>query len=111
MLVLGIRELDFIVQFRDLSMVCILTPGSVMLCMLKVNNEFLNEIRENKKPYVKLVDLLSSVNLNKESEFKVDEIGVLRFRGRVYVPGNSRLKNMILEESYKISLNIHSEAT
>lgn len=42
-----IRELDIIEQFRYLSMVCEFTPGSVMLGMLKVNNEYLNEIREN----------------------------------------------------------------
>lgn len=60
-------------------MVCELTPSSVMLGMLKVNNEFLNEIRENQKLDVKLVNLLSLVNPNKESDFKVDEHGVSRF--------------------------------
>lgn len=44
---LMIRELDLIEQFRDLSMVCELTPGSVTLGMLKVDNGFLNEIRGN----------------------------------------------------------------
>ena len=43
---LMIRKLDPIEEFRDLSMVSELTLGSVMLDMLKVNNEFLNEIRE-----------------------------------------------------------------
>lgn len=56
-----------------------------MLGMLKVNNEFLNEIRENHKLDVKLVDLLSLVNPNEESDFKVDEHGMSRFQGRVCV--------------------------
>lgn len=43
-------------------MACELTPGSMMLGMLKVNNEFLNEIRENQKLDVNLVDLSSLVN-------------------------------------------------
>lgn len=47
MSVLMIRELDLIEQYRDLGMVYELTSGIVMLGMLKVNNEFLNEIREN----------------------------------------------------------------
>lgn len=76
---LMIRELDLIEQFIDLSMVCELTPRSVMMGMLKVNNEILNEIRENQKLDVKMVDLLSSVNPNEESDFKVEEHGVLRF--------------------------------
>lgn len=49
---------------------------------------------------MKLVDLLFSVNLNKESDFKVDEHGVLRFRGRVRVLDNAELKKKILEESH-----------
>lgn len=79
--------------------------------MLKVNNEFLNEIRENQKLDVKVVDLLSSVNPNEESDFKVDEHGVLRFQGRVCVPNNYELKKMILEEIHRSSLGIHPEDT
>lgn len=60
---------------------------------------------------MKLVDLLSSVNPNKESDFKVDEQGVLRFRGRLYVPNNSKLKKMILKKSHKSRLSIHIGAT
>ncbi|XP_050876667.1 uncharacterized protein LOC127080389 [Lathyrus oleraceus] len=95
---LMIRELDLIEQFRYLSMVCELITGSVMLDMLKVNSVFLNEIRENQKLDVKLVDLLSSMNPNEESDFKMDAHGVLRFRGRVCVLNNSELKRMILSK-------------
>ena len=38
---LMIKELDLIEKFRDLSMVWEMTPVSVMLGMLKVNNDFL----------------------------------------------------------------------
>lgn len=82
-----------------------------MLGMLKMDNEFLNEDRENHKLYVMLVDLLSLVNPHKESDFKVDEHRVLRFRGRVCVLDNFELKKMILEESHISSLSIHHGAT
>lgn len=104
---LMIIELDLIEQFRYLSMVCELTPGSGMLGMLKVNKEFLNENRQKQKLDVKLVDLLSLVNPNEESDFKVDEHGMLRFQGRVRVPGDSELKRMSLEESNRSILSIH----
>lgn len=39
-----IKELDLIEKFRDLSMGCELNRDSVMLGMLKVNNDFLAEI-------------------------------------------------------------------
>lgn len=68
-----------------MSMVCEMTLESAMLDMLKVNNDFLNEIRENKKLDVKPVDLLPSKNTSAYGDFKVDEYKVLRFRGRVCV--------------------------
>lgn len=60
-------------------MVYELTPDSVMLGMLKVNNDFLTEIRENQKLDLKLVDLMSSMELDADSDFKVEDSGVLRF--------------------------------
>lgn len=111
MLALMVRELELIEQFRDMSMVCEMTPENVMLGMLKVNNEFLNDIRENQKLDVKLVDLLPSENASEDGDFKVDGYGVLRFQGRVCVPDNPELKKLILEESHRISLSIHSGAT
>lgn len=59
---------------------------------------------------MKLVDLLSSMNPNEENDFKVDEHGVLRFRGRVCVPNNHDMKKMILEESHRSSMSIHPGA-
>ena len=41
-----IKELELIEHFRDMSLVCEVTPQSVMLGMLKINNEFLDSIRE-----------------------------------------------------------------
>lgn len=43
--------------------------------MLKLNNEFLNEIKENHKLDVKLVDLLPLGHTSADSDFKVDEYG------------------------------------
>ena len=55
---LMMKEMELIEQFRDLSMVCEMTPESVKLGMLKINNDFLDVIRENQKLDVKLVDLI-----------------------------------------------------
>ena len=41
-----VRELEMIEQFIDMSLDCELTPQSVMLGMLKINNGFLNNIKE-----------------------------------------------------------------
>ena len=43
-------------QFRDMSLVCEVTLHSVMLGMLKIKNEFLENIKEAQKLDVMLVD-------------------------------------------------------
>ena len=40
------KELELIEQFRDISLVCEVTPQSVMLGTLKINNDFLDNIKE-----------------------------------------------------------------
>ena len=41
MSVMMVKELELIEHFRDMSLVCKVTPLSVMLGMLKINNDFL----------------------------------------------------------------------
>ena len=52
------ESLELIEQFRDLSLVCEVTPQSVRLGMLRIDNDFLASIRDAQKSDVKLVDLL-----------------------------------------------------
>jgi len=47
--------------------------------MLKIDSEFLNSIREAQKVDVKFVDLMIGNNRTEDSDFKVDDQGVLRF--------------------------------
>lgn len=81
------------------------------LGMLKINSEFLNRIKEAQKIDVKLVDLMVANNPAEDSDFKVDDLGVLRFRGRICIPDNDEMKKMILEEGHRSSLSIHLGAT
>lgn len=62
---LMVREINLIEQFRDLSLVCEMTPDSVKLGMLKLTNNFLDEIREGQKFDVELVDHRVLVNQGK----------------------------------------------
>jgi len=95
----------------ETSLVCEVSSQSVKLRMLKINSEFLNSIKEAHKVDVKLVDLMIVNNLAEDSDFKVDDQGVLRFRGRICIPANDEMKKMILEESHRSSLSIHPGAT
>ena len=106
-----VRELELIEQFRDMSLVYEMTPQSVMLGMLKINNDFLDNIKEAQKLDVKLVDLMVGSNQSKDNDFKVDVQGVLRFCGQICIPDDAEMKKMILEESHRSSLSIHLRAT
>ncbi|XP_039688643.1 uncharacterized protein, partial [Medicago truncatula] len=55
---------------------------SIQLGMLKIDSNFLNSIREAQKADLKLVDLMTTGSDTEDSDFKVDDQGVLRFRGR-----------------------------
>jgi len=67
-----VKELELLEQFRDLSLVCVLSPQSVKLGMLKIDSEFLNSIKEAQKADVKFVDLMVGNNQTEDSDFKVD---------------------------------------
>ncbi|MCH97414.1 retrotransposon protein, partial [Trifolium medium] len=101
---LMVKELELIEEFRDLSLVCEVTSKSVRLGMLKLTNLFLEDVRECQKVDKKLIEKLVLINEGKETNFKVDENRVMRFRGRVCVPDVPELKKMILEEVHRSGL-------
>ena len=92
-----VKELELIEQFRDMNLVCELTPQSVMLGMLKINCDFLDNIKEAQKSDMKLVDLMVGDNQSEDSDFKLDTQGVLRFRNQICILDDAEMKKMILE--------------
>ncbi|GAU35775.1 hypothetical protein TSUD_61360 [Trifolium subterraneum] len=101
------KELELIEEFRDLSLVCEVTSNSVKLGMFKLTNPFLEKIRECQKEDEKLMKRVALVTEGQENDFKTDENGVVRFRGRVCVPDVPELKKMIFYEGHKSGLSIH----
>jgi hypothetical protein len=106
-----VKEFELLEQFRDLSLVCEMSSRSVKLRKQKIDNDFLESIRDAQKVDVKFVDLLVASNQTEDGDFKVDDQGVLRFRSRICIPDNDKIKKMILEESNRNSLSIHPGAT
>jgi len=111
MFAMMVKEFELLEQFKDLSLVCEWSPRSVKLGMLKIDSDFLKSVKEAQKGDVKFVHLLVASNQTDDSDFKVDDQGVLRFRGRICIPDNDEMKKMILEESHRSSLSIHPGAT
>ncbi|XP_050889373.1 uncharacterized protein LOC127094602 [Lathyrus oleraceus] len=70
---LMVRELDFLEQFQDMSLVCKETYFGVKLGMLKLTSGILDEIREGQKSDLGLVDRLTLINQGKGGDFRIDE--------------------------------------
>ena len=85
-----VKELELIEQFRDMSLVCETTPQSVNLGMLKINNDFLDKIKEAQQLDLKLVDSMVGIDQSETNDFNVDAQGVLRFRDRICIPDDLR---------------------
>lgn len=57
-----VKEMELINQFRDISLVCQVTPDIVKLGMLKLTSQVLEEIKEGQKTDLELIDCLTLIN-------------------------------------------------
>ncbi|MCI44549.1 hypothetical protein A2U01_0065788 [Trifolium medium] len=73
---LMVKELDLIEEFRDLSLVCEVTPRSVRLGMLKLTNPFLEEVKECQKRDHKLMEKLVLIKKGKKSISELMKTGL-----------------------------------
>ncbi|MCI64107.1 hypothetical protein A2U01_0085364, partial [Trifolium medium] len=80
------KELELIENFRDLSLVCQRTTRSVKVGMLRLTNDFLEEVVEKQKTDARLLKYKALIEQGKKVDVKIDEHGVMRCRGRVCVP-------------------------
>ncbi|MCI52710.1 hypothetical protein A2U01_0073956, partial [Trifolium medium] len=85
-------------EFRDLSLVCEQTTRSVKVGMLRLTNDFLEEVVEKQKTDARLMKFKTLIEQGKKVDIEIDVNGVMRYRGRVCVPDVPELKRMILEE-------------
>ena len=104
-----IKELELIEKFRDLNLAMESTSKSFKLGMLKISNDFMEQIREAPQgdEYLKK----RKGTIEKETEIKEDASGFLHYSNRVCVPDNQELKMVILEEAHNSNLSIHPETT
>ncbi|XP_073222428.1 uncharacterized protein [Cicer arietinum] len=108
---LMVKHNELLEQFRDLSLVCEVTPKSIKLGMLKVTSGLLEEIEKSQKLDLYLLDKLQSIDQGREPDFKIGVDGILRFKERICVPDVEELRKMILEEGHRSCLSIHPGAT
>jgi len=106
-----VNELELIEKFRDLNLAMEVHPDHLKLGMLKVTNEFLQQVQVTQKEDEFLCQQEELLNQNRESDFSKGVDGTLRFKGRICIPNDEVLRREILEEAHKGSMSIHPGAT
>ena len=66
---------------------------------------------EAQKKDEKIAAIVSQIGNGKETEFTVNENGVLHYKDRVCVPDDNNLRKSILEEAHRGSFAIHPGST
>ena len=72
---------------------------------------FLNRVLEAQKKDEKNFSIINQIGNYKETEFTVNENGVLYYKDRVCVSDCNDLRKSILEEAHSGSFSIHPDST
>jgi len=106
-----VKELELVKKFRDMNLDVQFRSDSIRLGILQITSDFLSQVRELQQGDVFLQEKLRLGVEGKEPEFQLGTDGILRFKERVCVPHNSDLRRMILDETHKSKMSLHSGAT
>jgi len=106
-----IKELELIEKLRDMNLGLDMEACHIRCSMLRITNEFLDEVRVEQGKDQGLHQIISELGTKKRKDFKMDRDGILRFRERVCVPSSRVLRKMLLDEGHKSRLSIHSGVT
>jgi len=79
--------------------------------MLRITNEFLDEVRAEQGKDQKLQHIISELGTEKRKDFRMGKYGILHFRERVCVPNSRVLRKRLLDEGHKSRPSIHPGMT
>jgi len=106
-----VKELELIEKLRDMNLGIQLGEDSIRCSVLTLTNDILETIRDQQKNDAELQQFVSLLGTKKGKDYRMGSNGILRFRDRVCVPGNWRLRKQILEEGHISRLSIHPGMT
>jgi len=106
-----IKELELIERLRDMNMGLDIGESHIWCNMLRITNEFVDEVRVEQGNDQELQQIIGELGTNKRKDFKMGKDGILRFRERVCVLRSRILRKMLLDEGHKSRLSIHPGMT
>ena len=96
---------------RELNAHFSLTDDGTVVVELIARLNMLNRVLEAQKRDEKISAIVNQIGNGKETEFTVNENGVLHYKDRVCVPDDNALSKAILEEAHSGSFAIHPSNT
>jgi len=84
---------------------------SIQCSLLRVTNEFLSEVHVAQGHDLELQQFVGWLGTDKGKDYQMGEDGILRFKGRVCVPGGPHFRRQILKEGHQSRLSIHPGMT
>ena len=88
-----------------------LSDDGIVMAELIARPSLLNQVLEAQKKDEKIATIINQIGNGKETEFTVNENGVLYYKDRVCVPDCDDLRKSILEEAHSGSFAIHPGST
>ena len=88
-----------------------LSDDGTVVAELVARPNLLNRVLEAQKKDEKIYAIIDQIRDGKETEFTLNENGVLCYKARVCVPDDDKLRKSILEEAHSGSFAIHPGST
>ena len=98
-------------MLRALNAHLSLSDDGTVVAELIARPSLLNQVLEAQRKEEKIVAIINQIRNGKETEFTVNENGVLYYKDRVCVPDCNDLRKSILEEAHSGSFAIHPGST
>ena len=98
-------------MLRALNAHLSLSDDGTVVAELIARPSLLNQVLEAQRKEEKIVAIINQIINGKETEFTVNENGVLYYKDRVCVPDYNDLRKFILEEAHSGSFAIHPGST
>jgi len=102
-----IKEGELMEKFRDMQLHVSLGKEVVRCRHLTITSDFLELVKEKQLSDSKIQKTVNLLGSEKTKDFVMGVDGVLRFKNRVCIPENPKLKRIILEEGHKNRLSMH----
>ena len=96
---------------RVLNALLLLIDDGTVVAELIARSNLLNRVLEAQKKDEKIAAIVSQIGNDKETEFTMNENGVLYYKDWVCVPDGNDLRKSILEEAHSGSLAINLGST